>query len=323
MQPRVLAAASLSLAAAAAFVHARTRNVELSHPPRGRFMEADGAQIHYVEAGKGPPLVLLHGLGSSVEDFATSGLIDAASRRYRVIAFDRPGYGYSERPRGRVWHPYAQAALLRAALRKLDAHRPIIAAHSWGALVALAYASAFPGGARSLALASGLYFPSMRVDAPLLVPPGIPVIGKLLRNTVSPLVGRLLWKGWLRTLFAPAPIPPHFERGFPPWMALRPSQLKAVGEEAAITLPATVALARRYRELTLPVMLVAGGADHYVRAKHSERLDAMLPNSRLVISPRAGHMIHHVDLPAVLSAIDAAAMGISAGLLASGDARHE
>ena len=294
--------------------------MELLHPPRGRFLDVEGVRLHYVEEGDGPPLVLLHGLGSTVEDFATSGLIAAASRRYRVLAFDRPGYGYSQRPRNRAWHPWAQARVLRAALRALDAHRPIVAAHSWGALVAIAYALAFPGGARALALASGLYFPSVRLDAPLLVPPGIPLIGDLLRHTVSPLVGRLLWPAWLRTLFSPTPVPQYFKEGYPAWMALRPSQLKAIGEEAAMTLPATLSLAKRYEELTLPISLVAGGADRYVHAQHSRRLHALLPNSRLLVSPQAGHMVHHSDLASVMAAIDAAAMGIGGGLLASPDA---
>ena len=319
----MLVAAGVSFAAAGLFVHQKARRAELAHPPRGRFIEAEGARLHYLEAGDGPPLVLLHGLGSSVDDFATSGLIAEASQRFRVIAFDRPGYGYSARPRDRLWHPLEQARVLRAALRKLEAHRPIVLGHSWGALVAIAFAMHFPGAARSLALASGLYFPSVRLDAPLLVPPGIPLVGDLLRSTVSPLIGRLLWPAWLRTLFAPAPVPQYFKDGFPAWMALRPSQLRTVGEEAAMTVPAAVMLGRGYRDLTLPVSLVAGKPDSYVHAKHSERLHAMLPNSRLLLSQTAGHMIHHTDLPAVMAAIDAAAMGLGGGLLASADVRTQ
>jgi pimeloyl-ACP methyl ester carboxylesterase len=323
MRSTTVFAVGVSLVAAASYVNNHSRAAELSHPPRGRFIEVDGVQLHYVDVGEGPPLVLLHGLGSCVEDFATSGLIAEASKRYRVLAFDRPGYGFSDRPRGRIWHPIAQARLLRSALQKLDVQRPIVAAHSWGTLVALAFALEFPGASRSLALASGLYFPSVRLDAPLLVPPAIPLVGALLRHTVSPLIGRLLWPTWLKTLFSPAPVPEHFKNGYPAWMALRPSQLKAVGEEAAMTLPATVALLRRYRDLTLPVVLVAGEADKYVRAKHSRRLHGMLPNSRLIMSPEAGHMIHHTDLGRVMTAIDAAAMGVAGGLLASPDARPQ
>ena len=274
----------------------------------GRFVEADGVRLHYVEAGEGPPLVLLHGLGSTVEDLALSGLITEASKRYRVLAFDRPGYGYSERPRRLGWHPGAQARVLRTALRKLDAHRPIVLAHSWGTLVAAALTLDFPGAVRSLVLLSGLYFPSLRLDAPLLIPPAVPLVGGLLRHTVSPLAGRLMWPLWLKTIFAPAPVPDRFSAGFPAWMALRPSQLLALAQESFITLPATLDLAKRYKELTLPVVIVAGDKDRYVNRRHSLRLHRLLRNSELILAPGAGHMVHHVDLPRVLAALEIAAM---------------
>lgn len=68
-------------------------------------------RLHYVERGHGEPLVLLHGNGSMIQDFETSGLIEAAARTYRVIVFDRPGYGHSERPRSTVWTAEAQSNL--------------------------------------------------------------------------------------------------------------------------------------------------------------------------------------------------------------------
>ena len=54
-----------------------------------------------------------------IEDFQSSGLIDRAAKKYRVIAFDRPGFGHSERPRSRIWTPAAQADLIAAALEEI------------------------------------------------------------------------------------------------------------------------------------------------------------------------------------------------------------
>ena len=71
---------------------------ERRNPPAGKFVEVDGVRLHYVEQGQGEPLVLLHGNGSMIQDFASSGLIQAASKTYHAIAFDRPGYGHSKRP---------------------------------------------------------------------------------------------------------------------------------------------------------------------------------------------------------------------------------
>ena len=103
-------AVGIAMAGAAVFVRQRTRAVERANPPMGQFIEVDGVRLHYIERGQGQPLVLLHGNGTMVQDFDISGLIDLASEQYRVIAFDRPGFGYSERPRTRIWSPEAQAA---------------------------------------------------------------------------------------------------------------------------------------------------------------------------------------------------------------------
>ena len=293
-----------ALAGAAALVRHQVGNAELEHPPAGQFITVDGLRLHYVEAGEGPPLVLFHGLGSMVEDFMLSGLVREASARHRVIAFDRPGYGHSERPRR--WHfgPARQAKLFHDALGLLAVHRPMVLGHSWGTLVAVELALQFPSAVGSLVLASGIYFPSLRVDAPLMIPPAIPILGDLMRHTISPLAGRALWPATTKLMFSPAPVTASFEQSFPMWMALRPAQLAANAEEAFFTLPATMRAAKRYKELELPVVLVAGRGDRYVNPKsHTGRLHAMLPQSKLMVSPHSGHMVHHTDLPLVLQAI--------------------
>lgn len=307
---RIGGTAALALAGAAAFVQVRTRAAERGNPPLGRFIEVDGVRLHYVEEGSGPPLVLLHGLGSMVEDFVLSGLVSEAARRYRVIAFDRPGYGHSTRPRRLRFNAARQAALLHEALRVLEVRQPIVLGHSLGALVAVELALQRPSALRSLVLASGLYFPSPRLDAPLFAPAAIPLLGDLLAHTVAPLLGRLSWKAWVKAIFAPAPVPAWFAR-FPEWMALRPSQLRAVGEEAVFAFADTIRAAKRYPELSaLPVVLVAGEHDRYVSMHaHTARLHGLLPHSRLLVSPHTGHMVHHSDPGLVLEAIEAAAAG--------------
>lgn len=92
------AAASLGLAA---FANWRLAiSAEKENPSRGHFIEIGGVHLHVVERGHGEPLVLLHGNGSMVEDFISSGLVDMAASRYRVIAIDRPGHGHTRVPVG-------------------------------------------------------------------------------------------------------------------------------------------------------------------------------------------------------------------------------
>jgi pimeloyl-ACP methyl ester carboxylesterase len=130
------------MAAMALYNVYRTKQSERQHPPR--FVRIDGVRLHYLEAGSGPTIILLHGNVVSAEDFEVSGVLDLLADRYRVIAFDRPGFGYSDRPHGAMWSPAAQADLLRRAWTALGIDRPIVVGHSWGAMVALALAFNHP-----------------------------------------------------------------------------------------------------------------------------------------------------------------------------------
>jgi pimeloyl-ACP methyl ester carboxylesterase len=169
------------------------KKAERRNPPIGRFITVEGVRLHYVERGTGTPLVLLHGNGSMIEDFQSSGLIDLAAKKYRVIAFDRPGFGHSDRPRSTIWTPEAQADLIAAALKEIGVPGAIVLGHSWGTLVALALAVKYPQEVQALVLASGYYYPNARADVVILSPPAMPLIGDLLSHTISPLLSRLMW----------------------------------------------------------------------------------------------------------------------------------
>ena len=86
-----------ALAVAALVNRYLARKAERDNPPNGRFIEVDGVRLHYVDRGSGTTIVLLHGNGSMIQDFESSGVLETAARKYRVIAFDRPGFGYTTR----------------------------------------------------------------------------------------------------------------------------------------------------------------------------------------------------------------------------------
>jgi len=98
------------------------------------------------------------GNGTLIQDFTVNGLVDRLSERYRVIVIERPGYGYSERPRW-LWTPRAHATLYEHALHQLGVERAIVLGHSWGTMVAVSLALQAPTLVRSLVLLSGYYFP--------------------------------------------------------------------------------------------------------------------------------------------------------------------
>src|SRR4051794_5105948 len=89
----------LGLVITALFNAAMARRAERRNPPKGTFLEVDGVRLHYLESGSGSTVVLLHGNQAMADDFAISGVVDLLARKCPVIAFDRPGFGYSDRPR--------------------------------------------------------------------------------------------------------------------------------------------------------------------------------------------------------------------------------
>lgn len=285
-----------ALGAAYAVVRSKTQQAVRENPPAGKFLVADGVRLHYLEQGQGPALILLHGNLTMAADFRLSGLMDTLAQEFRVIAFDRPGYGYSERPRERSenWTPEVQARLLLEAAQQLGVEEFVLLGHSWGAMVAAAMALEAPHRVKGLLLLSGYYYPSMRLDVPGAALPAVPLLGDVMRFTASPLIGRALWPAAVRGAFSPSPVPDSFQR-FPVWMALRPSQLRASAAEAALMVPAAARLEPRYAGLTMPLTIMAGEGDRVANQHdNSERLHQQLAHSSLHLLPGMGHMLHHL-----------------------------
>jgi pimeloyl-ACP methyl ester carboxylesterase len=296
-----------ALAALAILNRQLAKKAQRDNPPTGRFIEVNGVRIHYVERGAGRPLVLFHGNGSMIQDFESSGLIELAAENYRVIVFDRPGYGHSDRPREIVWTPEAQAELFFDVLKRLGVHSALVLGHSWGASVAVSLALKHPRFVEALILASGYYFPNPRADFLAMSAPAIPVGGAVLRYTVSPLVSRLVWPLLLKVIFGPSSVPTKFD-GFPKAMAVRPSQIYASAEESALMIPTARAARGEYGNLKMPVTIIAGVDDRLIDTdQQSGRLHEEVRQSRMHRVPGNGHMVHQTATSSVMSAINEAA----------------
>jgi pimeloyl-ACP methyl ester carboxylesterase len=309
---RVARTTGLVMAAAAAgtagWVAGRARAAEERYPPSGNFVEVDGVRVHYVERGEGDCVVLLHGNVVMAQDFATSRIFRSLAERYRVVAFDRPGFGYTDRPRVHIWNPDAQAELLIKAFAALGIDRPIVVAHSWATLVGVALG--LRNAARKLVLVSGYYFPTALVTAALVAPNALPVVGDALRYTVSALIARLVLHRTIEKMFAPDSVPPNYEKRVPRELMLRPGQLRADAEEGVLLVPAARRYRDRYSALTVPTEIIAGSEDRVCDPEtHSASLHRVVSGSALRIVPRAGHMLHHAHADAVIAAVDAARAG--------------
>jgi pimeloyl-ACP methyl ester carboxylesterase len=153
----------------------------------------------------------------------------------------------------------------------------------------------------------GYYYPSIRADVIVLSLPAVPVIGDILRHTVSPLGSRLLWPFVMRKIFNPVPVPKKFDR-FPKEMAVRPSQLRASAAESFLMIPDALAFRGRYADLRMPVVIIAGEQDRLVDIeRQSGRLHRQIKQSVFHRVRGAGHMVHQTATRDVMAAIDEAA----------------
>jgi pimeloyl-ACP methyl ester carboxylesterase len=115
--------------------------------PTGSFVQIGSLRIHYIERpGVGAPVVLIHGLPGTAEDWEDVTPLLAG---HRTIAIDRPGFGYSTG--GYV--PFSrQLEVIDALLHKLHIVRPILVGHSYGGTISLGFAERYPSEVRGLVL---------------------------------------------------------------------------------------------------------------------------------------------------------------------------
>jgi pimeloyl-ACP methyl ester carboxylesterase len=285
----------------------REAAAEAAFPPTGRMIEVEGLSIHaHVEGrprGEAPDVVLIHGASGNTRDF-THSLTARLAPRYRVIAFDRPGLGWSEDGGERAISPEAQAAILRAAAAQLGVENPIVVGHSYGASVALAWALQDPGATRGVVSVAGATMPWPGGLGPWYAITG----SRLGQATVVPMLAAFApmsrADAAIAAIFAPDPVPEGYGAHVGAGLSLRRSALIANARQVNGLRPSVVAMAARYPDLAVPVEIIHGTADRIVPYEiHAVPLAGTLPRARLTTLEGAGHMPHHTRPDAVLAAI--------------------
>src|SRR5262249_6059620 len=98
---------------------------------QSRYLDAGTYRVHYLEAGSGPPLVLVHGLASSAaRDWGR--LLGPLARRYHVLAPDLPGFGDSDRPKDADYSIPMQVEAVRTFMKAAGIGRARVAGISMG-----------------------------------------------------------------------------------------------------------------------------------------------------------------------------------------------
>lgn len=296
-----LLAAGGGLAAACAALP--RSQIEERWPPIGRYVDVDGLRVHFWEQGTGQPVVLVHGASGNLRDF-TFDLAPRLAETYRVIAFDRPGFGYSDRLPENGWDPRVQAVHLARATQAMGVERPIVLGHSWGGAVAMAWAVAEGDtlkGALSLAGATmpwggdlARYYSFIASD----------IVGGPLSWLIHKALSENRMTGLVAEAFAPQQIPNGYADYIGVPLATRPATLRANARDVTELNDILEEQSRLYARVRCPVEILHGTADDTVAlAIHAEGMQALLPKSRLTRLEGVGHMPHHARPEAVIAAI--------------------
>ena len=291
----------------------REASGEAAFPPLGQFVTlSDGTRVHALVRGSGPDLVLIHGAGGNTREF-TFDMVADLSTRYRIIALDRPGHGYTEQPPGfgglidtTGESPARQAEMLSEAAALLGADSPIVLGNSFGGAVALAWA--LDHDAAAVVSFAGVSHPWDTGLDWTYHANGSSVGGAILTPMVTAFVTEGLIADGLKKVFAPNPVPDGYRDHFGPELTLRRASQRASARQVLALSRHMAAQAPRYGELTLPIEVLHGQADTVVDIGiHARALIATAPSANLTALPASGHMPHHADRTAAIAAIDRAA----------------
>lgn len=274
-------------------------------PPVGLLAQVNGQLVHYVDEGEGPTVVLLHGANGALQDWKETVFDDLLARGYRVVAIDRPGHGYSDRPPDGPVLADRQARIVHNLLRQLGVERPVMVGFSWSGALVLSYALQYPmQTAAVVSIAGGAYPWPGPIDLKWRFPTW-PVIGDLLVEILPMPVSRFVLEKVAGQAFGPAPVAPGYLENAPVPLALRPGSYRANAEDVRLLKGFLAEQSAGYDQLQLPVVIVHGTGDTVVSPSiHSVALDAVAPDSDLTLIENAGHVLPWSHPKEVLKAID-------------------
>lgn len=288
----VVALAGFVLACLVLFTAFTAHQVEKKLPPRGRFIDVDGAHIHYLDEGTGPTLLLVHGLSAQMHVF-THSLLDRLRHDFRVVILDRPGSGYSTRPAKASATISAQAQTISRFCQELKLGRPLIVGHSLGGAIALALALNHPEQVAGLALLAPVTHRPERVPPPF---DGIAIASPFLRLLIAwtlatPLsIANAEWA--LEILFGPDAVPPDFALRGGGLLNLRPRSFIGASAELMATEDELGEMPARYKDLTGPIGVLYGSDDRILDpGAHCKALAAKVAGVDLELIEGGGHMI--------------------------------
>ena len=281
----------------------REARIEARYPPLGQMVEVNGKRVQAYVTGSGPDLVMIHGSSGNMRDLILA-LEDTLAPHFRVIIFDRPGLGYSDRLSAKGDTFIDQAMILRDAAKKLGADKPIVLGHSLGGIVSMAWATHAPDDLSALALISPVVMP---FDTPTSTYYKInkhPIIGPFVNHFIGAFHYEGAIQNGLDEVFAPDPPPAGYREEMGVELVLRPKTIQSNARQRNQIHAQIRALEAEYDNVRVPIEILHGDLDTTVSLKiHAEGLKNRIDDVNVTIWQDQGHMPHHFKQADILDAV--------------------
>ena len=266
--------------------------------PTGSFIQVGKLRIHYIEhPGAGTPVVLIHGLPGTAEDWEDVTPLLAG---HRTIAIDRPGFGYST---GGYVPFNRQLEVIHELLAKLHATRPILVGHSYGGTISLGYAERYSSDLTGLVLvdaaAAGQKTEAFAdAQAHMVKFLQLPVVRQVANATFGQLLITVSVNQADTEAFHPYPVvAAHHQRVLE--INMTHGNLEAWSGEVLEANKVIAQINKGLPAIATPAVVIQGEDDELVHPINGRRLAATLPHAKLVML-YGGHMQPY-DHPAAIA----------------------
>lgn len=280
-----------------------TNKAEQDCPPIGQFIIVDGLRIHYVKQGSGPVLLLIHGAGGHVKDF-TYDHMARFSKDFTVIAFDRPGHGYTPVLGNPAATLAQQAQLIHKAARQLGVKNAYVLGFSYGGALALHLATHYKGFVKGLVLVSAVSMPwpgTIHINYRIM---SIPVLGPTLMAISTAFFGDAYFRATYATVFKPHDTPKGYLDHVGVNMSVRYRSFVENSRQLNNLRPQIVEQSKLYAELKMPIELIHGTNDPTVPDHiHASEFIKVVPQAHLVCMDDMGHGTHQLAIPQIEAAV--------------------
>lgn len=281
--------------------------------PADRFVEVDGRQVYVEQQGSGDPVVLLHGFGAS--SYCWRLVAPELARRFRVVAPDLNGFGWTERPRDPLSYTReGQERLILGVLHALGIARAQFVGHSYGGGLTLFLASRHPEVVASMVLVDSSA-PTYAEDRRSRLAALRPLDGLFLQLALRP---RRVRQSLIQSVADPAVVTPELvdaylarlcvegegdayygltaplrtapAAGTPTARTIRTARTARTARVARTARPSGEEIFAALGTLAIPSLAVWGADDVVIRAEAGRRAALRLPGSEFETIAGCGHL---------------------------------